>query len=138
MSWTVYRVLGVGGETLYVGITENLELRTRQHLSRTTGINGATEVVGVEEHPTKAEAGNAERALIESERPRFNKMHNPDWHRRNRQNNNHWLHDEALGRAYAQALRRLRLAHPVEFDEYVEDALTDVGKFIASELAAYG
>lgn len=77
MSWTVYRVLDADGQCLYVGMTQNIENRTRQHRRDLYFGDRVAEVEAVSRHDSKDEAHAAEVVLIGHERTPFNLHHNP-------------------------------------------------------------
>lgn len=71
----LYRHFNQSGDLLYVGISKSAIMRLGQHMH---GSSWAQEIarVDVEHLPSREEALKAEKLAIESERPRWNKIHN--------------------------------------------------------------
>lgn len=67
-------------ELLYVGVSNRGERRIAEHKDVKKWVNtkGVTWKV-LDEFDTRSDALAAEKAMIEQDRPRYNKKHNPDW-----------------------------------------------------------
>ena len=72
----VYRLIGHGGDILYVGMSANPPVRLKSHFAGERG--GEVATASVEWFPDKAAAREAEREAIQSLRPAWNKRCNPD------------------------------------------------------------
>lgn len=70
----LYRVFDVSGMLLYVGISQNPDVRFGQH-SQTKPWWRDVDVRKVEWHDTRAAAEAAERDAIKAEKPRWNQRH---------------------------------------------------------------
>lgn len=72
---TLYRLYAADGALLYVGIADSWPSRMRQHARQKPWWTEVT-TVRLEHHPLRGVAERAERAAIQSERPRHNITHN--------------------------------------------------------------
>lgn len=72
--YAVYEVLDADGRVIYVGMTADLDARTKQHIRDTPG---AATVRPYARYAASHEARAAEAALIEARRPQRNNHHNP-------------------------------------------------------------
>jgi predicted GIY-YIG superfamily endonuclease len=71
----LYRFYGAGGTLLYIGITNSLPRRLRQHNDEKAWWLGVTEVK-VEHYPHREAVLEAERRAIKAEKPLYNDKHN--------------------------------------------------------------
>lgn len=95
--WHVYRVHDAAGRLIYVGCSENLPRRLRQHLFKSWWWPQAATVVS-QAYSTKIAAREAERVAIQTERPRWNRLHR--WELRDTFTQQEWLdYIEATERA---------------------------------------
>lgn len=74
VTTALYRYYDTEDRLLYVGITDNLIVRTLDHVQGSSWAEFATRAT-IERHPTRKEAEDAERAAIKAERPLFNSQH---------------------------------------------------------------
>lgn len=79
----LYRFTDAEGRPLYIGITKNPQARVAAHRGSSEWFSEATRCDWMR-HPNLLFAQFAEAKLIEAQRPRFNRHHNPDrYHRKN-------------------------------------------------------
>jgi predicted GIY-YIG superfamily endonuclease len=78
MDEVLYRFFDSEGNLLYVGITNNWQLRLKQHYKTSDFHQEATQIT-LERFSTRLEVEKAELIAIATENPKYNKAFNPKW-----------------------------------------------------------
>jgi predicted GIY-YIG superfamily endonuclease len=73
MSYWLYRFFAVEGELLYVGITDDLDRRSREHKQNSSWFSRVVDA-SVVRYPNRVAAAAAEHAVVAMECPIFNRV----------------------------------------------------------------